>query len=113
MCVHCWLAACLSVILLQMFPVWTCAACQRILCTRPSVSVLLPHRLECCSARSLTLCVLAQCQALWDRVKGQERWGKGWALQALAAVQRLELSLGAFADSLYSLTQVIHRRYSC
>ena len=50
--------------------------------------------------------MLAQCQALWDRVRGEERWGKGWALQALAAVQRLELSLGAFADSLYSLTQV-------
>jgi len=27
-------------------------------------------------------------------------------MRALAAVQRLELSLGAFADSLYSLTQV-------
>ena len=48
-----------------------------------------------------------QCRALWDRVRGQERWGKAWAVQALAAVQRLELSLGAFADSLYSLTQVL------
>lgn len=65
-----------------------------------------PGGLHCCSTVSLTLIALAQCQALWDRVLGQERWGKGWALQALAAVQRLELSLGAFADSLYSLTQV-------
>ena len=53
--------------------------------------------------------MLAQCQALWHRVRVEERWGKGWALQALAAVQRLELSLGAFADSLYSLTQVTYR----
>ena len=72
-----------------------------------------PRGLHCCSTLPLTLFVLAQCQALWDRVRGQERWGKGWALQALAAVQRLELSLGAFADRLYSLTQVKVLRLSC
>lgn len=52
------------------------------------------------------MCLDVQCRSLWDRVRGEERWGKAWAVQALAAVQRLELSLGAFADSLYSLTQV-------
>ena len=47
-----------------------------------------------------------QCRSLWERVRGEERWSKPWAMRALAAVQRLELSLGAFADSLYNLTQV-------
>ena len=84
-----------------------CAVCQGHVHTRLSDNE--SPCLRCCPGGlqcHLTLFVLAQCQALWDRVRGQERWGKAWALQALAAVQRLELSLGAFADSLYSLTQV-------
>ncbi len=56
------------------------------------------------SASAEAMCV--QCRALWERVRGEERWSKSWAMRALAAVQRLELSLGAFADSLYNLTQV-------
>lgn len=47
-----------------------------------------------------------QCRELWERVKDGERWSKAWAMRAHAAAQRLELSLGAYADSLYSLTQV-------
>ncbi len=50
--------------------------------------------------------VLVQCRDLWEGVKGGERWSKAWAMRAHAAAQRLELSLGAYADSLYSLTQV-------
>ena len=50
--------------------------------------------------------VLVQCRDLWEGVKGGERWSKTWAMRAHAAAQRLELSLGAYADSLYSLTQV-------
>ncbi len=59
------------------------------------------------SARSGKRCnVLVQCRDLWEGVKGGERWSKTWAMRAHAAAQRLELSLGAYADSLYSLTQV-------
>lgn len=50
--------------------------------------------------------MLPQCRDLWDKVREGERWTKGWAMRAHAAAQRLELSLGAYADSLYSLTQV-------
>ena len=48
----------------------------------------------------------AQCCALWERVKSGERWGREWALRALAAARRLQLSLAAYADELYGLTQV-------
>lgn len=51
--------------------------------------------------------MLVQCRDLWEGVKGGERWSKDWAMRAHAAAQRLELSLGAYADSLYSLTQVL------
>ena len=46
-----------------------------------------------------------QCAALWDRVAGAERWSRDWGLVATAAAQRLSVSLAAFADRLYSLTQ--------
>lgn len=46
-----------------------------------------------------------QCLSLWERVKGEERWSQQWGMRALAAVQRLTVSLAAFADRLYSLTQ--------
>lgn len=48
---------------------------------------------------------LAQCHALWERLRGQERWGGAWNLQALAACQRTALSLSAYCDTLYSLVQ--------
>jgi hypothetical protein len=34
------------------------------------------------------------------------RWSKDWSLTALAAVQRVELSLAAFADQMCSQVQV-------
>ena len=46
-----------------------------------------------------------QCAALWDRMAGAERWSRDWGLMATAAAQRLSVSLAAFADRLYSLTQ--------
>lgn len=45
---------------------------------------------------------LQQCLALWESLKGQERWGSEWSLLALAAVQRSQLSLAAFMDTMYS-----------
>ncbi|BDA48979.1 Alpha-glucan water dikinase, chloroplastic [Coccomyxa sp. Obi] len=54
---------------------------------------------------------LRQCRELWEGVKGGERWSKAWAMRAHAAAQRLELSLGAYADSLYSLTQPLAERF--
>lgn len=52
---------------------------------------------------------LEQCTGLWDRLKGQERWGPEWTLRALAACQRTSLSLGSYGDMIYGLVQV--RRY--
>lgn len=46
-----------------------------------------------------------QCLAYWDKVKGAERWGPEWSLRALAAAQRVQLSLSAFADNIYNLVQ--------
>ena len=48
---------------------------------------------------------MLQCAALWDRVKAEERWSQQWGMRALAAVQRMAVSLAAFADRLYMLTQ--------
>ena len=49
--------------------------------------------------------LVLQCMSHWDRVKAEERWTKDWGLKALAATQRLTLSLAAFADRIYSLVQ--------
>lgn len=49
--------------------------------------------------------VLVQCLAYWEKVKGAERWGPDWSLRALAAAQRVQLSLSAFADNIYRLVQ--------
>ncbi|DBB11157.1 TPA: Phosphoglucan, water dikinase, chloroplastic [Trebouxia sp. C0006] len=46
-----------------------------------------------------------QCLAYWEKVKGAERWGPEWSLRALAAAQRVQLSLSAFADNIYNLVQ--------
>ena len=46
-----------------------------------------------------------QCLAYWERVKGGEQWGPEWSLRALAAAQRVQLSLSAFADNIYGLVQ--------
>ena len=46
-----------------------------------------------------------QCLAYWSKIKEAERWGPEWSLQALAAAQRVQLSLSAFADNIYSLVQ--------
>jgi alpha-glucan,water dikinase len=49
---------------------------------------------------------IAQCARLWGRVKNSDgRWSKDWSLTALAAVQRVELSLAAFADQMCSQVQ--------
>ncbi|KAI8469254.1 MAG: glutathione synthetase ATP-binding domain-like protein [Monoraphidium minutum] len=49
---------------------------------------------------------LAQCRDLWGRLAGAEgRWGRDWALAALAAAQRTEISLSSFADTLYGDVQ--------
>lgn len=48
---------------------------------------------------------LLQCLAYWNKIKGAERWGSEWSLQALAAAQRVQLSLSAFADNIYGLVQ--------
>lgn len=52
-----------------------------------------------------------QCLAYWDKIKGAERWGPEWSLQALAAAQRVQLSLGAFGDNIYSLVQPHAERF--
>lgn len=49
--------------------------------------------------------VAMQCLAYWDRIKGAERWSPDWSLRALAAAQRVQLSLSAFADNIYGLVQ--------
>ena len=46
-----------------------------------------------------------QCLAYWNKIKGAERWGPEWSVQALAAAQRVQLSLSAFADNIYGLVQ--------
>ena len=46
-----------------------------------------------------------QCLAYWNRIKGAERWSPDWSLRALAAAQRVQLSLSAFADNIYGLVQ--------
>lgn len=46
-----------------------------------------------------------QCLAYWEKVKGAERWGPDWSLRSLAAAQRVQLSLSAFADNIYRLVQ--------
>ncbi|KAG2440720.1 hypothetical protein HXX76_003577 [Chlamydomonas incerta] len=55
---------------------------------------------------------LQQCGALWERVRATsghplpgDRWGKEWAMAALAASERLGLSVAAHMDGLYSLVQ--------
>jgi len=49
--------------------------------------------------------VYVQCLAYWDKIKGAERWGPDWSLRALAAAQRVQLTLSAFADNIYTLVQ--------
>ncbi|KAG2441975.1 hypothetical protein HYH02_009769 [Chlamydomonas schloesseri] len=55
---------------------------------------------------------LQQCGALWERVRASsghplpgDRWSKEWALAALAAAERLGLSVAAHMDGLYGLVQ--------
>eukprot|EP00798_Chlamydomonas_sp_ICE-L_P020028 gene20028-26744_t len=48
---------------------------------------------------------LRQCLNTWDSLNSQERWGPEWSMQALAAVQRTELSLAAFMDTMYNQIQ--------
>uniref|UniRef100_A0A383WLS7 Uncharacterized protein n=1 Tax=Tetradesmus obliquus TaxID=3088 RepID=A0A383WLS7_TETOB len=49
---------------------------------------------------------LQQCGRLWGRVASADnRWSGEWGLQALAAAQRLELSLAGYADDMCSHTQ--------
>jgi hypothetical protein len=51
---------------------------------------------------------MAQCARLWGRIAGwaDGRWGPEFSLVALAAVQRIECSLAAFADTMVSQVQV-------
>ena len=46
-----------------------------------------------------------QCAAAWDKVKAQPRWSQAWGMHALAIAQRIAVSLAAFGDRLYLLTQ--------
>eukprot|EP00882_Tetradesmus_deserticola_P000936 GHRQ01001016.1.p1 GENE.GHRQ01001016.1~~GHRQ01001016.1.p1 ORF type:complete len:749 (+),score=345.34 GHRQ01001016.1:55-2301(+) len=49
---------------------------------------------------------LQQCGRLWGRVAtAGNRWAGEWGLQALAAAQRLQLSLAGYADDMCSHTQ--------
>ncbi|EFJ40001.1 hypothetical protein VOLCADRAFT_120077 [Volvox carteri f. nagariensis] len=62
---------------------------------------------------------MAQCGTLWERVRQRgpgavqgsggplpgERWGREWAVAALAAAERVELSVAAHMDKLYGLVQ--------
>lgn len=53
----------------------------------------------------------AQCRDLWAKLASADgRWGRDWALAALAAAQRTELSLAAFADAMYGHVQVWRAR---
>jgi len=50
---------------------------------------------------------LTQCQELWGKLAATEgRWGRDWSMAALAAAQRTEISLSAFADTMYNHVQV-------
>ncbi|KAK9803518.1 hypothetical protein WJX73_002149 [Symbiochloris irregularis] len=53
----------------------------------------------------------SQCQSLWEKVKAEERWSKEWGIRALAAVQRTSVSLAAFGDRMYLLTQPFAERF--
>lgn len=50
------------------------------------------------------------CRDAWARLAAagdaDGRWGREWALAALAVAQRTELSLSAFADAMYADVQV-------
>ncbi|GLI71457.1 hypothetical protein VaNZ11_016678, partial [Volvox africanus] len=57
---------------------------------------------------------LNQCAALWERLRSHgsgspplpgERWAGQWSLAALAAAERLELSVAAHMDKLYGMVQ--------
>ena len=85
-----------------------CFVCLCVLCI-PNLCACLPA-----GTYTTTLCIvdssrqlggLMQCLAYWSKIKGAERWGPEWSLQALAAAQRVQLSLSAFADNIYSLVQ--------
>lgn len=50
---------------------------------------------------------LAACNKWWQQlIKDEAKWGEDWALQALAASQRMALALAAFADHMYGDVQV-------
>jgi len=51
---------------------------------------------------------LGKCLAQWDALaSSSERWSQDWSLRALAAVQRTQLSLAAFGDSIYTQCQPV------
>ena len=50
---------------------------------------------------------LDQARDLWCKLGAAgDRWSEGWMLQALAATQRTELTLAAYADHMYQDVQV-------
>lgn len=50
---------------------------------------------------------LSQCRDLWGKLATMDgRWGRDWALAALAAAQRTEVSLSNFGDTMYNHVQV-------
>lgn len=76
------------------------------MCSICSAPVSLPFDMPVeCYGKARSIGGLMQCLAYWNKIKGAERWGPEWSLQALAAAQRVQLSLSAFADNIYSLVQ--------
>lgn len=91
--------------------------CSPVPCPCLAIAVMLWHALRIyllfiylstyLSRRQVDSEDLSQCRDLWGRLAGADgRWGRDWALAALAAAQRTEISLSSFADTLYSQVQV-------
>jgi hypothetical protein len=87
----------------------------QLYCTALQLTYLFDQHLtvKSCALLIPILCVqcesedLQQCGRLWGRVASAgNRWSGEWGLQALAAAQRLELSLAGYADDMCSHTQV-------
>lgn len=55
--------------------------------------------------------LLGQVLAQWEKVSAAERWTPEWGLQALAAADRAQLSLGAYMDTIYGLAQPHAERF--
>lgn len=55
---------------------------------------------------------LNQVCRLWERLRGESgRWTRDWALVGLAAAQRAQLSVSAYADAIFAATQPAATRF--